>query len=55
MVLGEEKWEDLFGNSTEITSLNGFSCDEDDIDNITERRTQTKTLNTALTECYFFE
>ena len=53
MVLGEEKWEDLFGNSTEITSLNGFSCDEDDIDNITERRTQTKTLNTALTECYF--
>ena len=24
MVLEEEKWEDLFGNSMEITSFNGF-------------------------------
>ena len=35
MVLGEEKWEDLFGNSKEITSFNGFSresLNEDDID-----------------------
>ena len=35
MVLGEEEWEDLFGNSMEITSFNGFSCEssnEDDID-----------------------
>ena len=26
MVLGEEEWQDLFGNSMEITSFNGFSC-----------------------------
>ena len=35
MVLGEEEWEDLFGNSMEVTSFNGFSCEssnEDDID-----------------------
>ena len=59
MVLGEEEWEDLFGNSMEITSFNGFSCEssnEDDIDinyNKKERQTWTKTLNTAVMECYF--
>ena len=61
MVLGEEEWEYyldkpnriLFGNSMEITSFNGFSCEslnEDDIDinhNYKERQTWTKTLNTA--------
>ena len=59
MVLAEEEWEDLFGNSIEITSFNGFSCElsnEDDIDinyNNNERQTWTKTLNTAVMECYF--
>ena len=36
MVLGEGEWEDLFGNSMEITSFNGFSCEssnENDIYN----------------------
>ena len=48
MVLGEEEWEDLFGNSMEITSFNGFSCEssnENDIDinyNNKERQTKTK-------------
>ena len=44
----------------EITSFNGFSCEssnEDDIDinyNNKERQTwTTKTLNTAVMECYF--
>ena len=35
MVLGEEEWEDLFGNSMEAAGFNGFSCEssnEDDID-----------------------
>ena len=35
MVLGEEKWEDLSGNSMKITSFNRISCkslNEDDID-----------------------
>ena len=61
MVLGEEEWDDLFENSTEITCFNGFSCessneDEDDIDinyNNKERQTLTKTLNAAVMECYF--
>ena len=59
MVLGEEEWEGLFENSMEITSFNGFSCEssnEDDIDvnhNNKERQTWTKTLNTAVMECYF--
>ena len=45
MVLGEEEWENLFGNSVEIASFNGFSCvssNEDDIDinyNNEERQT----------------
>ena len=57
MVLGEEEWKDLF---MEITSFNGFSCkssNEDDIDinyNNKERQTWTKTLNTAVMECYFW-
>ena len=48
MVLGEEEWEDLFGNSMKITSFNGLSCEssnENDIDinyNNKERQTKTK-------------
>ena len=59
MVLGEEEWEDLFGNSMEITSFNGFSCEssnEDDIDinyNNKERQTWTNTLSATVMECYF--
>ena len=59
MLLREEEWEDLFGNSMEITSFNGFSCEsssEDDINinyNNNERQTWTKTLNTAVMKCYF--
>ena len=61
MVLGEKEWEDLFGNSMEITCFNRFSCessneDEDDIDinyNNKERLRWTKTLNTAVMACYF--
>ena len=59
MVLGEKECEDLFGNSMEITSFNGFSCEssnEDDIDinyNNKKRQSWTKTLNTAVMECYF--
>ena len=43
----------------EITSFNGFSSkssNDDDIDinyNNQERQTWTKTLNTAVMECYF--
>ena len=43
-----------------ITNFNGFSCElssEYDIDinyNNKERQTQTKTLNAAVMECYFF-
>ena len=59
IVLGEEEWDDLFGNSMEITSFNGFSCEssnEDDIDinyNNKKRQSWTKTLNTTVMECYF--
>ena len=59
MVLGEE-WEDLFGNSMEITNFNGFpyeSSYEDDINisyNNKERQTWTKTLNTAVIMEYYF-
>ena len=59
MVLGEEEWEDLFGNSMEITSFNEFlfeSSNEDDIDvnyKKKERQTWTNTVNTAVMECYF--
>ena len=34
MVLGEEEWEDLFENSMEITSFNGFSCESSSADDI---------------------
>ena len=57
--LGEEEWANLFENSMEITSFNGFSCEssnEDDIGinyNNKERQTRTKTLNTIVMECYF--
>ena len=43
----------------EIRSINGFSCEspnEDDFNinyNHEERETWTKTLNTAVMECYF--
>ena len=52
MVLGEEEWEDLFGNCIEITSFNGFSCESSNEDD-KARLTWTKTLNTAVMECYF--
>ena len=54
ILLGEDEWEDLFGNSMDITSFHGFSCEsssEDDIDincNNKERQMWTKTLNTAV-------
>ena len=57
MVLGEEEWEDLFGNRMDITSLKGFSCEsshKDDIDinyNNKERQIWTKTLNAAVMKC----
>ena len=60
MVLGEKRWKDLFGNSMEVTSFNRFSYEssnEDDIDikyNNKETQTWTKTMNTAVMECYFF-
>ena len=56
MVLGEEEWEDFFGNSMEITSCYGFSCElsnKDDIDinyNNKGKQTLTSTLNTAVME-----
>ena len=59
MVLREE-WEDLFGNSMEITSFNEFACElsnEDDINisyNNKEKQTQTETLNTAVIMEYYF-
>ena len=59
IVLGEEEWENYFGNSMEITDFNGFSCEspnEDDIGinfNNNERQTWKKTLNTAVMECNF--
>ena len=43
----------------EITSFNGFSCESSNQDdtnssyNNKERQRQTKTLNTAVMECYF--
>ena len=56
MVLGKEKWEDLFGNSMDITSFTRFSLEsssENDNDigincNNKKRQTWTKTLNTAV-------
>ena len=59
MILGEKEWEDLFGNSMDITSFNGFSCESTNEDytdinyNNKERQTWTKILNTAVMECYF--
>ena len=59
IVLGEDEWEDLFENSMEVTSFNGFSCEssiKDDIDinyNNKEKQTWTNTLNTAVMEYYF--
>ena len=57
IVLGEEEWENLFGNSMEITSFNGFSYGSSNKDNIdinynNKRQTWTKTLNTAVMEFY---
>ena len=59
MVIEEEKWEDLFRNSMEITGFNGLSCEsssKDDIDidyNDKERQTWTKALNTPVMEGFF--
>ena len=55
MVLREEEWEDLFGNSMEITRFNGFSCESSgkgNIDiNFSNKETWTETLNTAVIKC----
>ena len=57
MVIGEEKWEDLFRNRMEITGFNGFSCDspsKDDIDiAYNDKERQTWTLNTPVREGVF--
>ena len=59
MVLGEEEWGDLFGNSMEITSFNEFSSklsNKDDFKinyNNKEKQTWTKTTNTPVMECCF--
>ena len=59
MVLGEEEWKDLFGNSMEITRFNGFSCKSSNEDNNNigcndkEKQKWSKTLNTAIMECGF--
>ena len=56
MVLGEEEWDDLIGNCMEITSFIGFSCESSNENvnyNKKERQTWTKTLSTAVMECYF--
>ena len=56
MVLGEEEWENLFGNSMEITSFNRFSFgSSSEVDINKEGQTWTKTMNKAVMECYFFE
>ena len=34
MALGEEEWEDLFGNGIESTSFNGYSCESSSQDDI---------------------
>ena len=34
MALGEEEWEDLFGNGMGITSFNRFSCESSNEDDI---------------------
>ena len=57
MVIGEEKWEDLFRNRMEITGFNGFSCEspsKDDIDiAYNDKERQTWTLNTPVREGVF--
>ena len=59
MVLGQEEWEDFFGNSMDITSFNWFSCEPSNADDIEinqvnkERQTWTKILTTAVMEYYF--
>ena len=61
MVLGEEEWEDLFGNSIEITSFNAFSCEssnEDDIGinyNNNERQAWTKDIEYSCNGRLFLE
>ena len=59
MVLGEEEWKDLFGNSMEITRFYGFSCKSSNEDNNNigcndkEKQKWSKTLNAAIMECGF--
>ena len=56
MVLGGKECDDLFGNSIEITNFSGFLCESSNEDincNNKERQPWTKTLNTAVMECYF--
>ena len=61
MVLGEQESEDLFGNSIEIASFNGFSFEssnEDDINinyNDKQRQTWTKDMEYSCNGMLFFE
>ena len=60
MVLGEKEWEDLFGNSMEITSFNGFSCkssrEEDITINYNNKERQTCTdIEYSCNGMLFFE
>ena len=59
IALGEEEQKDLFGNSMEITSFNGFSCESSNEDininyNNKERQTWTRAIiNTTVMKSYF--
>ena len=59
IALGEEEQKDLFGNSMELTSFNGFSCESSNEDininyNNKERQTWTRTIiNTTVMKSYF--
>ena len=61
MVLGEEESEDLFGNSIEIASFNGFSFEssnEGDINinyNDKQRQTWTKDMEYSCNGVLLFE
>ena len=59
-VLEEEEWENLFGDSMQITRFNEFSCESSNedgisISNTNERQTWAKALNATVIviECYF--
>ena len=58
MLLDEEEWDKLFGNSTEFTNFEGFSSDESEemeAENISEntRITWIKEVNKIVMRCYY--